>query len=190
VTSTQSTAEADAHKAWAQPLHERQVAMTGVLAEGGLELALAIKDRAIADLELTAEHAEAAARAYARVARAVRMSLLLQAQAIKAIAALNEPGPQAGAADDGERITRITRIIVDPRRPPEADRREHAEQLDQDDIHRDLATRPVSDLVAEIREDLDLDPDRPRQSQAGEGGQSSQAGPQPILRQKRPYPDG
>ena len=159
---------------WARPLFERQVAILGQLAEAGLEMALAFKDQA---LETRAEGAEACARAYARTARAVRLSLMLQAQVIKQIQALDSHGAYLAACaaredatqrDDlmEQRKARVERIVerIATREHEDTDHierlvEETCERLDHDDLYGDLLSRPVSELVAVICKDLGLDPD-------------------------------
>ena len=154
---------------WARPLFERQVAMLGQLAEGGLEMALAVKGQA---LESKAEGAEACARAYARTARAVRLTLMLQAQVIKQIQALDSHGAYLAACaarqDVAQRKARVERIVEriaagEHDDPDHVERliEETCERLDHDDFYGDLLSRPVSELVALICKDLGLDPDWP-----------------------------
>jgi hypothetical protein len=159
---------------WARPLFERQVAMLGQLAEAGLAIALALKDQA---LETGAEGAEACARAYARTARAVRLTLMLQSQVIKQMQALDSHGAYLASCvarqdatdrDDlvEERKARVERIVerIVKDEHDDADHierlvEETCERLDHDDLYGDLLSRPVSELVALICKDLGLDPD-------------------------------
>jgi hypothetical protein len=66
---------ADRPADWARPLYERQIAMVGELAEMGLEIARDVKGQ----VKMAGADPQACAMAYARVARAVRISLMLQA---------------------------------------------------------------------------------------------------------------
>ena len=150
--------------------------MLGQLAEAGLEVALAIKDqvKTVAD---GGEDATAIAMAYARAARAVRLTLLLQSNLIKQLqdwdrqtaylasrAIAKAEGLQEDLAD--QRKTQTVRIVerIAEREHDDAEQVERlvgeaAERLDQEDIYGDVLSRPVSELVAMICEDLGLDPD-------------------------------
>jgi hypothetical protein len=86
----------------AATLLDRQAAMLSQLAEAALELALHLKERAIA-----AEEPERLVTAFGKAARAVRLSLSLQAQLAK---------PAADAPDVDSSVTHIQRVIVSPPR--------------------------------------------------------------------------
>jgi hypothetical protein len=63
---------------WDIPAFERQIALLGELAEAGLEVALAIRDEAVAaSLEASSSRIDFGL-AYTRVSKAVRMTLALQ----------------------------------------------------------------------------------------------------------------
>jgi hypothetical protein len=158
---------------WARPLHERRIAMAGQLAEAGLEMALAVKDQALA---LTREGAvepavlEGLSRAYARMARAVRLTLMLQERLIKDLIAFDARVAQEAVWERRERtrdrkarVERIVeRVIGREHDKPEAIERlvwETSERLDREDLYGPLLSRPVSELVAMICKDLGLDPD-------------------------------
>jgi hypothetical protein len=183
--------------------------MLGELAELGMEGA-----RSVARLSTEAwavESAEACARAHARIARAVRLTLMLQTKIIEAIDTLDRPTPAEPAADPAKdrkkQLRRIVeRVAADERLDGEAVwqmGREVRERLDHDDIYGEVLTRPVSELIAAICQDLGLDPDWTKLAQeawartemAGEavgwplaGLASSQEEllPAPSLRQARP----
>ena len=163
---------------WARPLFERQVALLGRLAEAGLEIALAIERQAkAAEPETGADTAATRAFvAYARVARAVRLTLMLQAKVIKQLQALDSLAVQTASgatardeADHDEQVeqqkARLERIVgrIAERQhddPGEIERLldETAERLDHDDLYGDVLARPTSDLIALICQDLGLDP--------------------------------
>jgi hypothetical protein len=157
--------------AWSQAALRRQVAVLERLAEAGLELAVAIKDQssqaAPADI----------AMAFARVARAVRLTCLLQSKLIK-------DGDEARREADGERRRQeaLAKIDANQARRERKDRvqaivervawtetededrteslvAEAGERLDTDDIYGDVLTRPMGELVAGVCRDLGLDPD-------------------------------
>jgi hypothetical protein len=144
------------------PLIERQLQMLGELAELGLEIARAIEAKARtpeADLD-------AAAMAYARVARAVRQSILLQSRLLADAQELEEKGRFARYCrrrDRKESVERIVRRVAwdacGDDREAEAIAREVCEGLEHDDIYGDVATRPIGELVALICRDLGLEPD-------------------------------
>ena len=163
----------------ARTLLERQLWVLGQLAEGGLEIARAIEHRATSD---DSEDAvlDAAPIAYARVARAVRMTLMLQYKLIADLQALEAKAAHEAAHanclrgtqrvglkfDQKERIGRIISRIAeaDGADEDEVERlaEEAAERLDQDDLYGDILTRPVSALIAQICDDLGLEPDWPQ----------------------------
>jgi hypothetical protein len=159
-TLTPETKSAD-DRSWARPLFEREIAMLGELAEAGLEVALAIKDQAMAAAQ-NGGNVAAFASAYARAARAVRMTILLQSKLIKQLQDW-ERDTLSRATDDqeGDRKARVERDHA------EAEEVEWlvgdgAERLDRDDIYGLVQSRPVSELVAMICKDLGLDPDWPK----------------------------
>jgi hypothetical protein len=151
-------------RGWARPLFEQQIALLGELAESGYAAAVAIKDQVVAgDGDIVA-----LARAYDRTARAVRMAILLQSKLIKQLLDWDRQ-TASPAAPQGRREAEIQRAAA------ERDREyaEHierlvgqtGERLDQDDIYKEVASRPVSELIAMICRDIGLDPDWPRLTQ-------------------------
>jgi hypothetical protein len=161
---------------WARPLFERQIAVLGRLAEAGLEIALAIERQAKADDAATAEPSRAYV-AYARVARAVRLTLMLQSKLIKqlqaidrqtALAPINAAAHEAFEREDltEQRKARLERIIERIAKRQSDDTAdierlvdEASERLDHDDLYGDVLARPVSELVAMICRDLGLEGD-------------------------------
>ena len=168
--------DADDAADWARPLYQRQIAVVGELAEIGLELARAVTDQVKAgEADL-----QAGAMAYARVARAVRLTLMLQARLIKDLqahdhhhawlpeSALRQAESERDDLAD-ERKACVEHIIerVASRQHDDLDAverlvEEASERLDQDDFYGDLLSRPVSELVDIICKDLGLSPDWPR----------------------------
>jgi hypothetical protein len=167
---------------WARALLERQLWILGQLAEGGLEIARAIERQA------TGEGSEAGApqavdahvpMAYARVARAVRMTILLQSKLIADLQALEVKAADAAAEahsrlgsrrigqahDQKRRLGRIVGRIAwaDGRDAERAQRlaREAVERLEQDELYGDILTRPVSELIGRLCADMGLAPDWP-----------------------------
>lgn len=179
-SAPQSLTPADA--VWARPLIERQLALLGRLAEGGLEVALDIERKI---KEGDAGEVQAVAMAYARVSRAVRMTVLLQSkliqqvQALEAAAADRVADARAEADEDRfeesegrklqvERIVkRVARARQDEIDEDELDRilAEAGERLDDDGLYGEVMRRPVSELVADVCRDLGLQPDWPRLSE-------------------------
>jgi hypothetical protein len=154
---------------WARPLLERNIAVAGQLAEGGLEMAMAAKDRALTqDGPVEPAVFEGLSRAYARMARSTRLSLMLQDRQIKDLIAFDKgAAPDVGRDDRKDHVERIVRIIVDPQAPAEESERlvkEGAERLDRETLEKSLLSRPVSELVAIICKDIGLDPDRSRRA--------------------------
>jgi hypothetical protein len=109
---------------------DRQIAMLSQLADAALELALHMKERA-----LSAEEPEALVTAFGRAARAVRLSLSLQAQLLK----------DTDDASTAPETLHIQRIIVDP---PERAGRDRAER------ERETPDR----ILSVICHDLGLEP--------------------------------
>jgi hypothetical protein len=181
---TQPVAPASAADAsdWARALLERQLWILGQLAEGGLEIARAIEREATGSgSDETAPNPVAAhiPMAYARVARAVRMTILLQSRLIGElqnveIKAAAESLARSPRAIDRPRLereqkARIGRIVgrivwADREDAAESDRQERlaVELLDQDELYGDVLSRPVSEIIAHICRDLGLAPDWPQ----------------------------
>src|SRR4051794_23509970 len=142
----------------ARTLIERQLWMLGRLAEAGLNIALAVERQATA-AEAAPDAVQVVqgdlALAYGRVARAVRLTIGLQARLLKDLQALDEvaarrrAGEAASAGRDRQdaeaarkgRVERIVeRLIRDEARDEaEGDRlaEEAYERLDHDDIYGD-----------------------------------------------------
>jgi len=141
---------------------DRQLALLDRLAEIGLEIAEAIGAQARSGEPFDAQ---AAAMAYARVARAVRQTVMLQSRLIAdRPAPLKETDhcltPEDHAKD---RVARIVHRVIAAEHDDE-DRIERLqdeaiERLQDEDIHGAVLTRPMSEMVADICQDLGLDPD-------------------------------
>lgn len=165
---------------WARDVLQRQMDVLGELAEAGLEIAKATARRAVAQAEQDPAEAQGGednlAMVYARVARAVRLTLMLQAKAVEALRAFDlgeraraDAALQARAQASPEyahkaRVERIVERVAQAacgRDEDEVDRlvREAGERLDDDDIWGDVLARPVGELVRAICRDLGLDPD-------------------------------
>jgi hypothetical protein len=157
---------------------ERQLEMLGELAELGLEVARIVERRAKAvDAGTSDADLQGVAMAYARVARAVRMTLLLQSRLINELkshemAAAREAAlalraeDRARLAPHEEHKARVERIVervakaqVDDEDEVERLVDEAGERLDDDDIYGDVTARPIGELVALVCRDLGLDPD-------------------------------
>jgi hypothetical protein len=175
---------------WARAMLERQLWILGQLAEGGLEIARAIERQAT---KREATDAEAPPPrdgvrsdlplAYARVARAVRLTILLQSKLIGDLQTLDKlaahtascaqiradvarPGLQRQMKAKVQRIVgRIAEADSDDADEVERVMREAAERLDQDDIYGDVLARPASEIIARICHDLGLEPDWPALAQ-------------------------
>jgi hypothetical protein len=142
------------------PLLERQLQMLSRLAEAGLEIALAI-ERKVKESEAAQPLAAltAAGQAYDRVARAVRLCILLQNELVK-----DRPDPQRA------RRERHRDLAVDVVRRVARDHcgegpilvstmaKEARDRLDTDDIYGEVLNRPVGELVALICRDLGIEP--------------------------------
>ena len=143
----------------ARPLAERQVEALGELVGIGLKIARAIERQvdAAGDGPQAIAELAAASVAFARVARAVRQTMMLQSKL--------QEGRSAAASRAGDLRARVGRIvrraIEDEHGETEQAERlaaEAAERLEQE-RYGDVLTRPVSEIVAGICRDLGLDPD-------------------------------
>jgi hypothetical protein len=153
--------DAPAPTAGPRALDGRQVDALDELMEIGLKLAGAIERQMSEAAEpLPVADLNAAALAYARVARAVRQTVMLRDRLNEALQTRT-----AKAAGLRSRVGRIVRRVIDTEHD-DADRIERlaaeaAERLDEDRFG-DLLTRPVEEIVAAICKDLGLHPDWPR----------------------------
>ena len=144
------------HNADARSPAERRDAMLAELAALGMEASRIVVAKAhetpSADTAL----------ALSRLARAVRLTVMLQAR----LAAEAGRG-QNPAADVEQRKARVQRIVervakADPDKDDddvEAVVYETADRLDDEDLYGDLMDRPIREIVARICDDLDLKPD-------------------------------
>jgi hypothetical protein len=121
------------------------------------------------------------AMAYARTARAVRMTVLLQAKLMREMEAAEGLGETSGEANrrraarqDAEQarkaaVARIVRRVAEGRCDDPETLDAYAEEacgrLDDEDLYGDVLLRPMGELVARICRDLDLDPDWSRLAQ-------------------------
>jgi hypothetical protein len=198
--SPQPDAPAPAAGAAARALIERQLWVLGRLAEAGLNVALAIERQATA---AAADAPGAAgpspppepgpliqgpviqgpivqgdiALAYARAARAVRLTVALQAKLVGDLQALDEAAARSRRGEQAEaerarqaletarkeRVERIVERVIRAELDDEeaADRLAEAawERLDHDDIYGDLTAEPVGEIIARVCRDLGLSPD-------------------------------
>lgn len=155
----------DALDDWSRPLVERQLQVLGRLAEAGLEVAVAVERQARAADDGAA--LQGLAMAYARAARAVRMSILLQSRLIEDLKAREaEAEDPEFERSEGHKL-RVERIVGRVARAAFGDDEETverlageaAERLDDEDLYGEVVSRPVGELVALICRDLGLDPD-------------------------------
>jgi hypothetical protein len=151
----------------AAPSAERRLRMLDRLAEAGLEIALAIERRVKdAPPEQPLAELNAAAMAYARAARAVRLAVLLQEQLTVGGVDPVEAARQAEAERKKAHIARAVRVVervamrcqIKPSRVGDYVYTAR-ERLDDDDIYGLVTSRPVGELVALICRDLGLQPD-------------------------------
>ncbi len=183
-----------------------QLETLGRLAEVGLRIAEAIGDQAQTvaadpggDDALTARTTaslNACAMGYARVARAVRMTLALQSRLLQPAAEKpsadktpEEPvtyrfrwmeDPAAEKETQRTRVRRLVRRVAEDalldREVCERLEREAAERLVDEDLYGDPTQRPIGDILAHICRDLGLDPDWGRLSQEPWAKEEIQAG--------------
>ena len=168
-----------------RPLLERQLDLLSRLAEVGVRIAEAIGAQATSG---EAFDGQAVAMAYARVARAVRLTILLrtrlsdegarqvrmrkieadlavqrQARAAAQAAAEDVQARQDQEDDVKFRARQIIRRVIKAEHD-DIDRYERldmeaCERLDDEDLYGSVLARPMSDLVAGICKDLGLNPD-------------------------------
>jgi hypothetical protein len=173
---------------WAATLIAQQLAMLSDLAEVGMQIVRAIRDQATG--QGSDEAGDTApvvtgdvALAYARAARAVRLTLALQSRLIAQRQAWLLSTAQAAAdaakqrdyqnifldVPNKQRVQRmIGRVAQGQRADKETVERlmvEAAERLDDKDRYGDILERPFSEIIAAICRDLGLSPDWPRLSQ-------------------------
>ena len=142
-----------------RPLVEGQVEALDELVEVGLKIARAIA-RQVDDADgepLSVADLNAAAMAYARVARAVRQTMMLQDRLQS-----DRKAAAAKAADLRARVGRIVRRAIEDGQgdAEQVERlvREAAERLEQE-RYGDVLVRPIGEIVADICKDLGLSPD-------------------------------
>jgi hypothetical protein len=139
---------------------DHQLQLLGELAEIGLDIARAIDRRVqAAEPEPSLADLNAAATAYARVARAVRQTIMLQSRLLA-----DRKAETARAGDLRARVRRIVRQAIedehDDKEQVERLAQEAAEGLEQERFG-DVLIRPIGEIVAGICKDLGLDPDWP-----------------------------
>jgi hypothetical protein len=167
---------------WARALADRQLAVLGDLAELGLDVARTIERQSSASAARdAAAEVQGMGLAYARVARAVRLTIALQSKRIEDLQALEA----RAQADEDEteayeelltpinvrkaRVSRIVERVAEAEYENEgADAADDAldrllteadERLDDEDVYGDLLERPMSEIVARLCRDLGLSPD-------------------------------
>jgi hypothetical protein len=171
----------DRAQARREALRDRQLDRLDRLAEMGMALAEAICRQGLAEAdEAPAERRlaalNAAAMAYARAARVVRLTLALQSRLAEASdAADKQPdGPISYSVrwvDDNTvprarqraRVEGLVKHVAEGA-AMDAERAERlaaeaAEKLKDEDLYADLLDRPISEILARICHDLGLDPD-------------------------------
>lgn len=160
---------ADPH-ARAHALVERQLQVLTRLAEIGMAIAEATERWALAAVD-EADASSSGFRGdpglvYSRVARAVRLTLMLQTRLLKEMPALGRAETLAKSAQEEARRERAHRLTMRAIRA-EHDDADDIEQLSGDawerlrdeDFGDDLGDRPLGEVVARICHDLGLSPD-------------------------------
>jgi hypothetical protein len=186
-------------EAWERALLDRQLQMLERLAGAGLAIALDIADQAKTGEAGPVGERGDIAMAYARVARAVRMTIMLQSKLVRDFKAPPQSASRsasASGADDGdygpieirwqdspelkaarriEAQDAIRRIAEDAALDTETVERlvaETGERLDRDDIYNNPARR-FDKLVAMICKDIGLERPPPLAAANGGGGPSA-----------------
>ena len=156
---------------------QRQLERLDELADLGIEVARGLARQA-SEPQAESRFGGDIALAYSRVARAVRMTVLLQSKLTQDIALQAKAAAVAGAdaqvtADNARfheayvrkaRVERIVGRLSQARHGDDEDAIdreliEAGQRLDDEDLYGDLLERPLSELVARICRDLGLDPD-------------------------------
>jgi hypothetical protein len=150
-------APADAPTADARARIEGQLAMLDRLSQIGMEIAEACGREAKA--APNAGEARAVGLIFARVARAVRMTIALQSRLAKDLAALDRADGLAQAAQRSRRRVRLSRLVEDAARASVAARREAGHQYwaDEDAIEDEieqLSSEAYERLVDAEEDDL------------------------------------
>jgi hypothetical protein len=178
----------------AQRRLERQLDVLEQLAEAGLEVALAIRDQAVGRLPEGAAPVVRGdiAMAYARAARAVRYSIVLQSKLTEELGAVETEA--AAAREEAEELARLRSPLAVRRDAVEhivesvvraeyeaqegafdAEPREDVvdrllieadDRLEHEELYGDILARPISEVVAELCRDLGLHPDWPALAQS------------------------
>jgi hypothetical protein len=151
---------------WARPLIERQLAVLSDLTEAALAVSLTLQRKitAAGSDDLPGE-VESLTLAFTRAARAVRLTIALQS---KLVAEARDPAP--GALDEQRQARRaqvnriIRRVVGEGTRDVDIcvyRWGQARERLEHDDIYGDLLSRPASEIVAAVCQDLGVAPDWP-----------------------------
>src|SRR4051812_26892882 len=174
---------ADAPSDGPRTLVERQVAMLTRLAEMGMEIAEAATRAATAGD--TPEHAFRGdpALAYTRVARAVRMTIALQSQLMKDLAALDTADAATAKARADRRRVGVQRLINEALsdterfdgRPIHRLMMEASERLFDADVDAEIRGLSFAEIVARICDDLGLSPESTAQIVTAAGGTGAQS---------------
>lgn len=146
---------------------DRQLARLDRLADLGLEIAEGLAAQARGEGPQVVEGD--VALAYDRVARAVRMAVMLQSRLVGEARRPQEQAAAATAAADPaearkDQVARIVRRVAEGQGGLDMFQVGRAgsqarERLEHDDIYGQVMSQPVSDLVADICYDLGLTPD-------------------------------
>jgi hypothetical protein len=152
----------------ARALIEPQLRWLGRLAELGMDAAEAVGRQLRGEAEAPVVKGDPSL-AFARVSRAVRLTIGLQCKLVDGLAALEAglvPGLKDAAPRDPDdtlkaRVERIVERTAEAEHKDDAqavDRLVHetAERLDDIDLYGDLLDRPMSEIVARIAKDIGL----------------------------------
>ena len=147
---------------------DRQLAKLDRLGDLGLEIAEALADQAKGGRMIVEGDI---ALAYDRVARAVRMTVMLQSRLMQDLRRARDEAAAGPAPTRGEQakarkdqIARVVRRVAERHKDLDPFQvswcaREAGERLEHDDIYGPVMTLPVSELVQAICHDLGLTPD-------------------------------
>jgi hypothetical protein len=146
---------------WAQAEYEQQLAMLSRLAQAGMEVVSAIEReaRTVNEGGATTPEALRAFEIFPRIARAVRLTLMLKDKLIRHMLGEDRPEPKTAKSDksDGwESVTEVHRIIIEPDHP------DHPHNQAPERLRGETGERPD-------RERLDPDPFAVRPGEAADG---------------------
>jgi hypothetical protein len=179
------------------PVLYEQVTLLSRLAEMGMGIAGVIERQVMAADAAGEAVSERAPIDFARVARAVRLTLMLQARLIKDLEDRERGLAQRRAWDRNDlakarkaRVEHVVERIVGRQHTDiETVERliwETSERLDREDLYGHVLDRPLSELIDMLCADMGLDPDWPRLAQEAWTREEMASGADLTVRKRGP----